>query len=505
MRNQLTAVFAAASIAASAQKLTPQVVALPVYAKELADVKKVAVVGCDVSEDLVVTWEIGKGTSQLRTRDLLSGSTMAVANVPFADASTFSRTDRKFQDLTIFGNNVFMFEETWDRKSASYQLKVHGYALPDLTALAPGPTLIALDFAKVTLAQEVALGSDAFALGGRVTGRIVKSDDGSRFAYFYDGMRTKDNHQLIVTRVFDAQFQPLSDQQQYVIAFESDMLATEDVVVDNDGVIHALMRAHFKDRPITNSKVNFGFEVFRFENGEQRSRPVSLPHGYSAITARMCTGTEGLRIAGFFVEPVATTDGTAGYFVVDHDPSLEGAGPVAMTEPLGFKLEHLVSNTQLLMRSDGGCYLTANEWFTHFQSPDVREVSISVIAIDRSLGREWMRHVPRDLHTAGYPDNCTPVVVNDELLVFFPDDIKNLDRYRAGDAPKRKDGGERVTLVGRFNKTGEPSYFQMDPMEYGFEQRSFLEPTGPSTFKWVDIQYGSAGTRGGWAAIVSFD
>jgi hypothetical protein len=243
------------------------------------------------------------------------------------------------------------------------------------------------------------------------------------------------------------------------VDFESEALSTTDVKVTDQGTIYALMRSRFKNRAITNKHINYSYKVFLMNKDDFRSNPIDLPGDLTALHCRMVLRPEGIRCAGFHVQPEQTIKETSGTFVVDMDADLVPTGEMSI-QPYPQPLEEQIMLTELLQRPDGGSFLVGGSW--ERSQEKVTERMLVVRSLDATRAVEWEQRIPRRLISEHFEDyGFRALQHNNRLIVCFPDDEDNLDLYRSGEEPKRKSSRDRIVISAAFDVDGKPTYARL--------------------------------------------
>ena len=229
--------------------------------------------------------------------------------------------------------------------------------------------------------------------------------------------------------------------------------------VTDQGAIYALMRSRFKNRAITNKHVNYSYKAFLMNKDDFRSNPVDLPGDLTALHCRMVLRPDGIRCAGYHVQPEQTIKETAGAFVVDMDAELVATGEAVIhryPQPLG---EQIIL-TELRSKPDGGCFLVGGSWDQ--DQKKVTERMLVVHSMDATGAVEWERRIPRRLVSEHFEEyGFRALQHNNRLIVCFPDDEENLTLYRSGMEPKRKASRDRIIITAAFDPDGKPTYTQL--------------------------------------------
>ncbi len=481
------------SLIIHAQVPQPEVTDWPWLADEIKG-KEGWTIGTWASDGKVlVQEEVSKTTRRMRCRSLDDGRTLAMADLPtagnanlivFPNAVPSDVTDRNLSGLQVYGNAVWFIETHWIRSSGNYKMFAHGFSLPELAPLPAGPPIVDLDLKQTGFAGRFLLGIEGFSVYSGYKGKIIKSPDGSKLAYFWDDLRGEGGTRLAVVRVFNDRFEPLGDHRAYQLQFKNKGMVATNVAVGDDGVVYAVQMIWSQDKDPSQHDLHFSYELLRF--GEQlQHRPITLEGGAAVYSTALVALPDGPRVGGFFVHPEVTTDATVGAFVLDFPKDLSSTTASA-SFPFPTPIEHGVTDVKFIMRPDHGFYLVGSVEKEAKNSTQFHE--ICALNIDNDLRLLWQSVVPRH-YGATYWANIRYVLTEQNaLLIVFEDNAANIALRKSG-SPVRKVGeGDGVPVAASFDAGGKADYAEVqtpdaDPRSGVFSIRNYgLRPVGPGTF-----------------------
>ena len=493
MRYSIVTVTATLSLALHAQVPQPEVTDLPWLADELKG-KEGWTVGTWASDGKVlVQEEVSKTTRRLRCRSLDDGRTVAMADLPtagnanlivFPNAVPSDVTDRSISGLEVYGNAVWFIETHWVRSSGNYKMFAHGFSLPALTPLPSGPPIVDLDLKQTGFAGRFLLGIEGFSVYAGYKGKIVKSPNGTKLAYFWDDLRGADGTRMAVVKVFNDRFEPLGDHRGYHLQFKNKGMFATDVAVGDDGVVYAVQKIWSQDKDPSAHDLHFSYELLRFGEDLQH-RPINLDGGAAVYSTTLVALPEGPRVGGFFVHPEVTTDATVGAFAVDFHGDLSGTRAFA-TFPFTTPIEHGVENAKFITQADAGFYLVGTVEKEAKNSTQFHEICAFNVGHDLRL--IWQSVIPRHYGATYWPNIRYVLTKQNALVVVFEDLAANISLRKSG-APVRKLGeGDGIPVAASFDREGRADYAEVqvgdaDPRSGVFSVRNFgLRVVGPGTF-----------------------
>jgi hypothetical protein len=377
-----------------------------------------------------------------------------------------------FDKFIELNDRFYVIYEVYDRKTGQVDVLAQEYELPGL--ISKGTPI---------LAGSISFDPKSITYMGALDAQFKQSPDGEHVAFYFDRLRSSENEQLVLIFMMDGDLNPLW-KQGYKIAFESDKMGTAGMEVNNNGTVYALMSSRFKNRAITNKAINYSFSLFMMTSEAMESQPLDLPTDLTAFRAMLVLNGNAPRVGGFFMEPQQTVKETAGYFLADFDMDLQQ--PMQMrTQKFAAPLEYQLMQTDLVQRADGGCYLIGGSW--EIQGVLVEERLLVTISMDASGATEWNTSIPRRLKTnAVLADfGYRALLVQERLVLLFPDDEDNLPLYQAGMPPKLTKGTKRMLFSVGFTEDGKPTYRSFlgtEPYTFSLNNFQSKHPVAPNTF-----------------------
>lgn len=383
-----------------------------------------------------------------------------------------------YDRMLAIGERFYILHNTVDKKTGVVDVIARQYALPSFAPQGAPTRLARIEFDPRSLDMTRGLRS-----------RIEVSDDGEHVVLFFDRIRSKEKEQLLLVFAMDKDLAPRW-QQGYRVPFQADRIGTHGVEVSDQGVVYALLRSIFENRrAITNTSVNFSFELFGLTKDGMASQPVELPERKAVLSAGLAMEDGRPMVAGFYVEPHHTTKETAGYFVSSMDPGLSGAARTR-TQAFGTTLDERIWDMMLIKRQNGGYYLTGggqqqvtDRIWDHF---------IQAVAVDRTGAHEWDTFIPRRVYNTDYREMGYHAVEGaGHLMLLFREPGKNFERYLSGEELKAVVTHDRVTVCATLDRNGQVHYQKLtDEHDLECLPSAFMTNSGLAPY-----EHGAVATR----------
>lgn len=265
---------------------------------------------------------------------------------------------------------------------------------------------------------------------------FVKSPDKNKVLMYFDGIKDKEDDQLIMCWVFDPNMR-LVWGNTFHVSVEAEKVATLDLAITNAAEVYALMRSRFKNRPISGHAVNYSFEMFRMDGMNMLSQPIDLPNELKATTARMLMVPDGLICGGFFVEESRSAKVTAGWYTAIFDRGLINKAKVTVAKSPD-ELKDGINVTSFMRSKDGGYYLVGEKFNPILGRTHFVEGPVSAVAFDGYGVQKWAHIVNRSSESY-YLDKFgfTAIPSDAGLELLFVDTPDNLERLQRGEKTRK--------------------------------------------------------------------
>jgi hypothetical protein len=387
-----------------------------------------------------------------------------------------------FDKLFSVDDRLYLIYEDTEKRSGKMAVYAHEISLPDAILTGEPKLLATLEFDPKSY------------YGGSIDAQFHVSGNSEHVIFFFDRIRSKENEQLVLISMLNKELD-LQWEQGYRIAFDSEKISTWSVAVGDNGIIYSLMSARFKNRAIRNKEINYNFEVFGLSEKGMSSQGVDIPSDRSAVAARMALRNGRIPVViGSYIEEKQSTSETAGYFIAEC-PELLDAPPTIAAYKFPSVLKERIYRMDMWPRSGGGFFAVMGSLEQNYSN--IQESNLAVISFSNTNDVEWINLLPRDLRTNNTDLESylfSSFLLNDELLVVFPDSEENLQRYKNGSELKTTTKPDRIFIAAGFDDKGKPSFEKFGKgTQYDFFPRDGYSNKGTANGTYV---FGASRTIG---------
>lgn len=302
--------------------------------------------------------------------------------------------------------------------------------------------------------------------------RFEVSPDQHRVLMYNDELKTMDgeDRRVVSVWVFDDMLQPLWKSIEVTPSkYKEEHFS--DLAVTNEGDAYALNMTDLPKSEATES-ITGSYTLYHWNNGQLNKARIELPQPWRPSVARMSCAGNGVLVTGFYADGRAPKErATAGAFRMDSGPDLAPQGG-PHTYPLPTTYDHALTNAKLVLRPDGGCYITNLERTADGPSANI-DTGVLVFSIDPSGEQEWFTKIPRAQRTqyqasrwAGGGQGYHTGMWNNDLLILFYDTEANADRYLKGQVPEMTDERIRLTMAAQLGTGGDVRYAIVTPKDH---------------------------------------